>query len=265
MSKNGPIALIFHTAFIVFMLAPLVVVCLVAFTSKGYISMPTEGFSLRWFRAILDNPDFIDAFLMSLYLAIVSASIALAISVPASLAIARHRFPGRAAFTAFFLSPLMIPHVVLGVSFLRFFTEVGLSGTFIGLALSHVIIIMPYALRLVLASVTGLSRAAESAAVSLGASNWTVFRRITLPLIVPGIAGGWVLAFITSFDELTMTVFVASPSTITLPVRMYNHITETIDPLIASLSAALIFITAIFMVILDRLYGLDKLLVGRGT
>jgi len=264
MNKNSPIALIFNAIFITFMLAPLVVICLVAFTSKGYISLPTDGFSLRWFRAILDNPHFIDAFYLSVMLGVASATIAIGLAVPASLAFARYDFKGRGAIMAFFLSPLMVPHIVLGVSFLSFLTKVGWYGTFIGLVFTHVIIIMPYALRLVLSAVTGLDRSAESAAVSLGASNWVVFRRVTLPMIIPGVAGGWVLSFITSFDEVTMSVFVASPSTTTLPVRMYEHITETIDPLIASLSAMLIFITMIIMLILDRFYGLDKILVGKG-
>ena len=264
MNKNSPIALVFNAIFITFMLAPLVVICLVAFTSKGYISLPTDGFSLRWFRAILDNPHFIDAFYLSAMLGVVSATIAIALAVPASLAFARYDFKGRGAIMAFFLSPLMVPHIVLGVSFLSFLTKVGWYGTFMGLVFTHVIIIMPYALRLVLSSVIGLDRSAESAAVSLGASNWVVFRRVTLPMIIPGVAGGWVLSFITSFDEVTMSVFVASPSTTTLPVRMYEHITETIDPLIASLSAMLIFITMIIMLILDRFYGLDKILVGKG-
>ncbi|MDX1607390.1 MAG: ABC transporter permease [Candidatus Competibacterales bacterium] len=264
MRGNSRLALAFHTLFIIFILAPLVLVCLVAFTSKGYLSLPTDGLSLRWFYAILDNDEFIAAFWTSLYLALASASLALALAIPAALALARYRFPGREAVTGFFLSPLMIPHVVLGVSFLRFFGQVGLTGTFIGLVFAHVIIIMPYALRLVLAAVTGLDRDAERAALSLGASQWTAFRRITLPLIIPGITGGWILAFITSFDEVTMTVFVASPSTMTLPVRMYHHIAQTIDPLLASVSAVLIAITLVFMLVLDRLYGLDKVLIGRG-
>ena len=264
MNKNTPIALVFNAIFLTFMLAPLVIICLVAFTSKGYISLPFDGFSLRWFRAILDNPHFIDAFYLSVMLGIASATIAIALAVPASLAFARYEFKGRGAIMAFFLSPLMVPHIVLGVSFLSFLTKVGWYGTFSGLVFTHVIIIMPYALRLVLSSVTGLDRSAENAASSLGASNWGVFRRVTLPMIIPGVAGGWVLSFITSFDEVTMSVFVASPSTTTLPVRMYDHITETIDPLIASLSAMLIFITMIVMLILDRFYGLDKILVGKG-
>lgn len=264
MQNLGPAARIFHALFVAFILAPLIMVIAVSFTDKGYLSLPTDGLSLRWFRAILDNPDFIDAFWMSVWLAVISASIAVLISVPAALAIARHKFPGRDVISAFLLSPLMIPHLVLGVAFLQFYSTIGLGGSFYGLAAAHVILITPYALRLALASATGLSTDAENAALTLGASKFTVFRRITLPLILPGVAGGWLLSFITSFDELTMSVFVASPATQTLPVRMYHHITQTIDPLIASISTVLIVLTFLVMLILDRFYGLDKIFVGKG-
>ena len=264
MRRNGPIELVFHTLFILFLLAPLAAVVAVSFTGKGYLSMPTDGLSVRWFVAILNYPGFIDAFWMSLYLGLAASTIAVAAAIPAAVAIARYRFPGRDGVTALFMSPMMIPAVVLGVSFLRFFSQIGLSGTFVGITLAHVVLVMPYALRLVLASISGLPRDAEQAAATLGASNWTVFRRITLPLILPGIAGGWLLAFITSFDEVTMSIFVASPETMTLPVRMYHHIAQTIDPLIASISTVLIVMTVLLMVLLDRLYGLDRILVGKG-
>ncbi len=264
MSHNGPLALAFHALFIAFILAPIVIVCAVAFTPEGYLSLPTNGFSLRWFRAIADYPEFVRAFRDSLWLAALSSTIAVLLSVPAALAIARFRFSGREAVLALFMSPLMIPPVVLGIAFLRFFTLIGLSGTFLGLVLSHIVIVMPFALRLVLAASTGLDRAIEHAAVSLGASPFTMFRRVTLPLILPGIVSGWVLAFITSFDEVTMTVFIASPSTTTLPVRMFLYIQDNIDPLVTSVSALLIFLTAIVMIALDRLYGLDRLFVGAG-
>lgn len=261
--KNGPIALTFNALFLIFILAPLFVVCWVSFTPEGFLSMPTTEFSLRWFVAILDHPEFISAFLFSVYLAFGSATVAVALAVPAALATARYRFPGRGMIMAFFMSPLMIPHVVLGVAFLSYLSSLGWAGTYVGLVACHVILIMPYALRLVLASVTGMDKAAEQAARSLGASRWTTFRRVTIPLIMPGVTGGWVLAFITSFDELTMTLFIASPSSTTLPVRMYQHITENVDPLIASVSAVIIFITMILMFVLDRIFGLDKLLVGK--
>jgi len=264
MSRNGPLALTFHALFIAFVLAPIVIVCVVAFTPEGYLSLPTNGPSLRWFRAIADYPEFVRAFRDSLWLAAISSTVSMLLAIPAALSIARYRFAGREAVLAFFMSPLMIPHVVLGIAFLRFFNIVGLGGTFLGLVLSHIVIVMPFAVRLVLAASTGMDRAVEHAAVSLGASPFTMFRRVTLPLILPGVVSGWVLAFITSFDEVTMTVFIASPSTITLPVRMFLYIQDNIDPLVTSVSAALIFLTAIVMIVLDRVYGLDRLFIGAG-
>ncbi|KQU51175.1 ABC transporter permease [Bosea sp. Leaf344] len=264
MRRNGPAALVFHALFVLFMLAPLLIVCIVAFTPEGYLSLPTRGPSLRWFRAILNYPEFVRAFWDSLWLAALSSTVAILLAVPAALAIARYRFPGREAMTTLFMSPLMVPHVVLGIAFLRFFTQIGISGTFTGLVLSHIIVVIPFALRLVLAASYGIDRRIEHAAISLGADTATVFRRVTLPLILPGVVSGWLLAAINSFDEVTMTVFIASPATVTLPVRMFLYIQDNIDPLIAAVSACLIVMTALLLLALDRLFGLDRLFVGSG-
>jgi putative spermidine/putrescine transport system permease protein len=263
MRSNGPLALLYHTLFVIFVLAPILVVCVVAFTPEGYLSFPTRGPSLRWFKTIAQYPEFLRAFWTSVWLGALSSTLAILFSVPAALAIARYRFIGREAFSALFLSPLMIPHVVLGVAFLRLFTQVGLGGTFTGLVLAHIVVVLPFALRLTLSSATGLDRSIEQAAISLGASDWIVFRRVTLPLILPGLASGWALAFINSFDEVTMTVFIAAPGTETLPVRMFLYIQDNIDPLVTSVSACVIAITAVLLVLLDRFYSLERLLVGR--
>lgn len=255
--------LILHGAFGLFMLAPLVMVALVSFTDKGYIAMPFDGASWRWYRAILDAPDFIDAFWRSLALGAAAATLATLLAVPAGMAIAWHRFAGREAMLGLLLSPLMVPHVVLGIALLRFLTHIGGSSTLWGLTAAHTVIVLPYVLRLVVAAATGFDRSIAQAAQSLGASGWTVFRRIELPLILPGVAGGWLIAFINSFDELTMSIFVASASTQTLPVKMYNHIAHTIDPLLASISTVLIVLTLVLMMVLDRYYGLDRVLSGK--
>ncbi|HTR84104.1 MAG TPA: ABC transporter permease [Reyranella sp.] len=265
MSRNGPVALLYHALFVVFMVAPIVVVVWVAFTPEGYLSFPTDRWSLRWFYALARYPEFIAAFWRSLGLGALSSFLAIAVSVPAALAIGRHRFRGREAMTTLFMSPLMIPSVVLGIAFLRFFTQIGLGGTFVGLVLSHIVIVMPYALRLTLASAIGLDRSIEHAAVSLGASEAAVLKRITLPLVLPGLVSGWALAFINSFDEVTMTVFIAAPGTETLPVRMFLYIQDNIDPLVTSVSACVIAVTVAALVALDRAYGLERLLVGRGS
>lgn len=263
MNRTPRLLLAFHGLFVAFMLAPLVMVALVSLTDKGYIAMPFDGASWRWYEAILKNGDFIDAFWRSVGLGVMAATLATLLAVPAGMAIAWHRFPGRDVVLGLLLSPLMVPHVVLGIALLRFLTQIGASGTMWGLTAAHTVLVLPYVLRLVVAAATGFDRNVAQAAESLGASAWTVFRRIELPLILPGVAGGWLIAFINSFDELTMSIFVASAGTQTLPVKMYNHIANTIDPLLASISTVLIVLTLVLMLVLDRFYGLDRVLAGK--
>ncbi|MEK8052800.1 ABC transporter permease [Ideonella sp. DXS22W] len=261
--RNGPLALAFNAVVIAFMLAPLLVVCAVAFTPENTLSLPTTRWSLRWFEAVFAHPDFVQSFWNSLWLALASATLATAVAVPAGLALARHRFPGRDALNGLFLSPLVVPHLVLGVALLRLFGLVGGTGSFGWLVLAHALVIAPYVLRLVLAALVGFDRSVEQAAEALGAGPMTVFCRITLPMILPGVSGGWLLAFINSFDEVTMSIFVTAPSTVTLPVRMYMYATESIDPMMAAVSALMVAVTALAMVVLDRLVGLDRVLVGK--
>lgn len=262
MNKNGLFALGFNALVVLFVLAPLVVVCLVAFTPGISLSVPTSSFSLRWFKAVFAHSDLMQSFKNSLWLGFFSASISTLIAVPGGLAITRFNFKGRDWLNGLFLSPLMIPHLVLGVALLRMFSLIGATGSFIWLIFAHVLVITPYVLRLVIAATVGFDHSCEQAAKSLGASNFTTFRRITLPMILPGITGGWLLAFINSFDEVTMSIFVTAPSTVTLPVRMYMYATESIDPLMAAASALIVCFTLFVMVVIDRLYGLDKILVG---
>lgn len=262
MRNNGPISLFFSTLVIVFMLAPLVIVCLVAFTPDNTMTIPTSKFSVRWFEAVFRHSDLMTSFWNSLRLGLFSATIATAISIPVGLALTRYEFKARGWLNGMFLSPLIIPHLVLGVAMLRMFSLIDARGSFTWLVLAHVVIIVPYSLRLIIAASVGMDRSCEHAALSLGASRMTVFRRITVPMLLPGITGGWLLAFISSFDEVTMSIFVTAPSTVTLPVRMYMYATESIDPLMAAASALTVAFTAVVMLLIDRLYGLDKVLVG---
>lgn len=261
--RNGPVALAFHSLVVAFMLAPLVVVCLVAFTPADTLQVPWGDYSLRWFRAVFEHGDLVQSFWNSLAVASLAATLAVLLSVPAALAIARHEFPGRQALNGLLMSPLIVPHLVLGVAMLRLFSLLEVRGSAAWLTLAHVVIVTPYALRLMVAALTGADRSIEQAALSLGASHWTAFRRVTLPLMLPGITGGWMLAFISSFDEVTMSIFITSPQTVTLPVRMYMLATESIDPMMAAVSALIVGLTAVVMLLLDRLYGLDKVLVGQ--
>lgn len=263
MQKNGPLALIFNALVITFMLAPLVIVCIVAFTPEETLTLPTSHFSLRWFDQVLHHPDFVQSFWNSLWLGLAAATLSTALAVPAAMAIVRYRAPGLQYLQGVFLSPLIIPHLVLGVALLRMFSLVGGQGSFGWLIFAHALIVTPYTMRLVMAALVGFDHSVEHAAYSLGASSLTVFRRMTLPMILPGITGGWLLAFINSFDELTMSIFVVSPATVTLPVRMYMYATESLDPVMAAVSALIVFLTLALMLLLDKVYGLDRILIGK--
>jgi putative spermidine/putrescine transport system permease protein len=262
MSRNGGFALTFHLLFMAFVLTPLFAVCITAFTPDNFLSVPRDGFSLRWFSTLLHRTDFRQATWLSVRLACVAATLAVIVAAPASLVLARQRFIGREALTALLMSPLMIPHVVLGIALLRYLAQLGLGATFTGLVAGHVLLVTPFALRLVMASAAALDERVHQAAISLGAAPFIIFRRITLPLILPGIASGWIIAFIVSFDEVAMTVFLVAPGTETLPLRMLNHIQDTTDPLVAAMSAVLIAGTAAIARLLHRFYGLDRLLGG---
>jgi putative spermidine/putrescine transport system permease protein len=261
--RNGPFALLFNALVVAFMLAPLIVVCLVAFTPTDTLAVPWGDYSLRWFRAVFDHGDLVQSFWNSLVVAALAATFSVLLAIPAGLAIARYDFPGRQAINGLLMSPLIVPHLVLGVAMLRLFALLDVRGSSLWLTLAHVVIVTPYALRLMVTALAGMDGSVEHAAQSLGASRWTVFRRITLPLMLPGVTGGWMLAFINSFDEVTMSIFITSPQTVTLPVRMYMLATESIDPMMAAVSALIVALTAAVMLLLDRLYGLDKVLVGQ--
>ncbi len=250
----------FNVLFIGFLLAPVVVVVLVAFTPEGWLKIPTTSFSLRWFRAIGEHPEFISAFRNSLGIAVGASILATAIGTLAALGIVRYRFPGREVVSSFLLSPLMVPTVVSGVALLYFFSRIGLASTLAGVIVAHVVVTMPYVIRTVGASLAGFDRSLELAAMTLGANRLQTFWHVTLPLSLPGMTAGAVFAFIVSFDELTVTLFVTGPKLVTLPIRIYNHITYITDPLVAAVSALLVFLTIGVVLILERLVGLDRLL-----
>jgi len=251
---------LFNLLFLCFLMAPVVVVVLVAFTPEGWLMIPTTRFSIRWFRAILDHPEFISAFRNSTLIAVAASVLSTSLGTLAALGMVRYRFPGRDLVQSFLLSPLMVPTVVSGVALLYFFSRVGLASTLTGVIVAHVIVTGPYVLRTVSASLAGFDRSLEQAAMTLGANRVQTFWRVTLPLILPGVTAGAVFAFIVSFDELTVTLFVTGPRLATLPIRIYNHITYITDPLVAAISATLVFLTIGVVLVLERLVGLDRLL-----
>lgn len=260
--RPGGLAL-FNVLFVAFLLAPVVVVVLVAFTPEGWLAIPTTRFSLRWFRAIAERPEFLEAFRNSALVALGASAVATLLGTLAALGLHRYRFRGRDLIGVFLLSPLMVPTVVTGVSLLYFYTLLGLAATIPGIVAAHVVVTVPYVIRTVSASLAGFDRNLERAAMALGAGPLRTFGLITLPSILPGIAAGTVFAFITSFDELTVSLFVTGPRLVTLPIQIYNHITYITDPLVAAVSTVMVAVTLTAVLLLERLVGLDRVLGAR--
>ncbi len=242
-----------------FVLAPIVVVLLASLTAADYTSFPPEGLSLRWYLEIPQHPEFLDSLRVSLAVAAVSGVLATLLGTPAALALVRYRFRGRTFLGALFLSPLMLPTVVLGVALLQFYTVAVITRTPAALVCGHLVITVPYVVRLVSASLAGSDPSLERAARSLGATAWQAFRLVTLPLVVPGVIAGAAFATIVSFDDVSVALFLASPRATTLPVRIFSYIEQTFDPLVTAVCSVLILLSLVTVVLIERTVGLGRL------
>jgi putative spermidine/putrescine transport system permease protein len=243
-----------------FLLGPLIVILIVSFNAEAYLSFPPEQWSVHWYGDLLANAGFIAGFRVSLLLATATTVAATAIGVPAAIAISRHHFPGRGLLIGFFTLPLMVPGVVLGLGLLLVFSRLRLTATYPGLLAAHLIITLPFVIRTVATSLSTVVLDYEEAAQSLGATPWRVFWRITLPLIMPGIIAGAAIAFIVSFDEVVLTLFLIGPRLTTLPVEVFNYVQFRTDPLVAALSVVLVAISIVFVVLIERALGLRRAL-----
>lgn len=243
-----------------FIIAPIAVVLIGSFTAGDSVVFPPQGLSLRWYVTLVrGHADLVEAFWVSLELALVSAGLATAVGLLAGFALVRYDFAGRQPLTLLFLSPLLVPSIVIGIAMLQFLSTIGLGFHPAGLLLGHVIITLPFAIRLIVASLVGLDPALELAARSLGAGRLAVFRRITLPLIRAGVVSGFILAFIVSFENVTVSLFLVSPQLVTLPVRIFGYIENSPTPVVTVASALLLFASGVLIAVLQRLVGVDRL------
>ncbi|MCC6194601.1 MAG: ABC transporter permease [Burkholderiales bacterium] len=234
------------------------IVVIVSLTPAEFLRLPEGRLSLRWYEELLRSEDFLKAFLRSLALAALSAAGSVVLGTLTALALVRYRFRGGTVLETLCMAPLIVPQVVIGLALLQFFSKFGMAQSFTGLVLSHVILCFPFVLRIVGASLKGFNVNLEHAARTLGASWFAAHRHVVYPLIRPGVLVAAAFAFITSFDNLTVSLFLAGPYQVTLPIQMYLHIDYSNDPLIASVSTALIGLAVVFVVLFEKLGGLRK-------
>lgn len=246
---------IFNTVVFIFLLAPIVVVVASSFGTTDFLAFPPRGWTLQWYREALADPKYWQTFYVSVWLATVSGIGAVALGASAAYALGRYRPPGRNALATFFLSPLVLPSLVLGVALLIFSAQVWAPPGIWRLVVAHLVITIPYVVRTLLPVVEQLDPALEEAARDLGASRWTATRTINLRLLAPAIVVSALLAFLVSFDELVLALFLAPPDTPTLPLQIYSNVQFGLDPTVGAVSTLLLVLTAALMLAGQLLLG----------
>ena len=246
------------TVTLVFLVAPTLVVLITSFTASESLRFPPVGLSLRWYAALLDADQMQRAAWNSLVVAFWTTVIAVAFGTAASLAIARSRAPLLRAADLLFMSPLLLPALAFGFAALIFINKLGFTPSIPFLVLGHVIVCVPFVLRTTLAALSQLDPALLEASESLGAGRLMTFRRVTLPLISSGIGAGAFLAFMASFDNVPVSLFLADERTEMLPIHLWQQIETNLDVRTAAASGVIVIGTLILMVLAEKFSGLTQ-------
>lgn len=219
---------------------------------------PPKSWGVRWYLELFNNAQMVEAFKASLVLGAVVTVLCLAISVPAAYALVRLKPRGSELILNISTAPLLLPTIVLGLAMLMLFAPWRLLATWPGLVLAHLVVTVPYALRILITALETLPRDVEDAASTLGAPPMRVFFQITLPLMAPGMVAASALSFLVSFDEVVISLFLTGPNLTTLPVAMFHYADQRPDPMVACISALLIVLTLAFVAVIGRTVGLAR-------
>jgi putative spermidine/putrescine transport system permease protein len=232
---------------LLFLAFPIIVVIAVSFSSANYLTFPPPAFSLKWYRAYIGSENWLNPTWLSLWVAAAVVVLSTVLGTLAALGIARLPRPLRVLVSGLILSPLIVPVIVVAIGVYYAFAQYGLVGKPIALVLAHTSLAVPFVVTSVTATLSGIDPRLEQAALSLGATPRGTFFQITLPLIQPGVIVGALFAFITSFDELIVALFLSGQGAVTLPRRMWEDLRYAIDPTIAAVSTLTIVLTAILL------------------
>lgn len=237
-----------------FLVAPTLIIVPMSFSSGTRLQFPPPGFSTRWYGNFFHEQMWTSAAIDSVKVALLTVVVSTALGTLTALGLARGRFPGKAIANALVLSPAIVPVVIVAIGMFFVFIRWRIAGTLSGLVIAHTALALPLVIVTVGTSLRTLDRNLELAAQNLGAGPWRTFRRITLPLILPGIVAGALFAFVTSWDEVVVAIFLTSPLFRTLPVVMWSQVRTQIDPTIAAVATMLMGITvlALLLVLLVR-------------
>ena len=247
-------------AVMLFVVAPLAVVMAMSISNTSFATFPPRGFTLSWYSQVLHDPDFLNALGVSASLAAAATIGALALGLPAAFALVRGSPPGKEVLRLILLSPLIFPVLVLGVALLRMFADWHSNFTFVNLLIGHVLVTTPYVVRTVSASLLLTNPSLEEAARTLGAGHFRVFRRVTIPQIAPGLAAGALFAFMISFDNYPISMWLADARQVPMPMLIYSKVASVFTPAVPAMSTLMILFAFAVVMAMERLAGLRRVM-----
>jgi putative spermidine/putrescine transport system permease protein len=260
MTREIPLAFrIVAWALLVALAAPLALIAIMSFNSSASLAFPPHGVSLRWYAKILTTRSFIVGFGFSAVLAVASTAVSVTIGTATAFALVRYRFVGRAFINMLVMAPLIIPEVVMGVALLIWFSASRLGLGTVSLLFLHTLVVLPYIVRILVASLQRIDLSLEQAAMLLGAPPWLAVTRVTLPLIRKAIAAAALFGVVISFQNFTASLFLIS-GTPTLPIAIFDYIRTENDPAIAALSTLMIGALAFVVWFANRAFGLERVI-----
>lgn len=231
-----------------FLLLPIVFIVALSFGSSRWLAFPPPGWTLRWYEELFADPRWLESALVSAKIALIVTVLSVGLGLLASLALVRGRFRGRAVLRAFFLTPMVLPVVILAVALYAGFLRIGLNGTLAGFVIAHLIVALPLSIITISGALETFDPAIEDAAILCGASPWEARFRVTLPAIRHGLFSAAIFSFLISWDEVVLAIFMASPTLQTLPVRVWTTLRQDLTPVIAAVSTLFVLLTIVLMV-----------------
>ena len=258
-SRIHPLLILFTVLVYIFLAGPLIIVFGASVSDTTYLTFPPQGFSLRWFENIFEISAFRRTIVTSLELAFLATGLALLIGIPAAYALNRHRIQLPTWLSTVFVLPILVPEIVFGFSLLKSVAVGASAPIFVALLIGHTLIVLPYCVRVISASLASFDFSVEEAAISLGSPPVKTFFTIVLPNVRSGVIAAFILAFITSINDVSTSLFLTGPGISTLPIQILAHVEQFFDPTIASVSVLLMLLTIMVMAIVERTLGLTFL------
>jgi putative spermidine/putrescine transport system permease protein len=252
--------LVFVVAIAIFMLVPLVVVIASSVSASEFLVFPPSGVSLRWYGEVLSSSAYLAAAFTSVKLALLTVILSLCMGTAAAIALTRFALPGRAFIASLFLSPLILPSLIFAIGLLMVFSIYGDGPSFSGMVIGHTVITIPYVIRTVTASLVDMNPDLDEAARMMGARWWQRYILVILPQCKSGMAAGAFFAFNISFDDAIIVLFMRVPDVETLPMRIYSTLEFSPDPSVAAVSTIMIAMTIALVLLLDRIFGLSRIM-----